>query len=118
MLRREPDAEAFRSALARELFLVEPRPGGWERVRASLAQPGRASRGRPRWLAWLLLTASLLATALLASAFAGAGGRPAGAAGAGQTVEAPPIVAVGGALLAIAAPLSQGETRRLLVRHP
>ena len=118
MLRREPDAEAFRSALARELFLVEPRPGGWERVRASLAQPGQAARGRPRWLAWLLLTASLLAAALLASAFVGTGaGRPAGA-GAGQTVVAPPIVAVGGALLAIAAPISLGETRRLLVRHP
>ncbi|TMC05142.1 MAG: hypothetical protein E6J41_23055 [Chloroflexi bacterium] len=39
-------------------------------------------------------------------------------AGPGQTVEAPPIVAVAGALLAIAAPISLGETRRMLVRHP
>jgi len=116
MLRREPDPEAFRSALARELFPVEPTPGGWERVRASLTRPRPAPRSRPRWIAWLLLAASLLAAGLLASAFVTADGRPAADLRA-QTVEAPPIVPVGGVLLAIATPLSLGEARRLLIRH-
>jgi hypothetical protein len=117
MLRREPDAEAFRSALARELFPVEPRPGGWERVRADLARARMAPRSRPRWMAWLLLAASLLAAVLLAGAFVTSSGSPAGPR-PGQAVEAPPIVPAGGALLAIATPISLGEARRLLVRQP
>lgn len=110
----EPDVEAFRSALARELASVSPRPGGWERVRGTLAHPQR--RTRPRWMSWLLLTAPLLAAGMLTGALAAAAGGPGGAP-AGRSVEAPPVVSLYGvALVAVAMPISLAEGRRLLAK--
>ena len=110
----EPDVEAFRSAIARELASVSPRPGGWERVRVSLSRP--ATRSRPRWLTWLLLTAPLLAGGMLTGALA-TSGQPTAAA-SGQAAEAPAAITVYAALVAVAAPISLVEARRLLVRLP
>jgi hypothetical protein len=114
MPRPEPDVEAFRSALTRELASVSPRPGGWERVRASLARP--VARSRPRWLTWLLLAAPLLAAGMLTGALARHGDF-APTPPPGQAVEAPPAIAVYGALVAVVAPVSLAEVRRLLVRQ-
>jgi hypothetical protein len=114
MSRPEPDVEAFRSALARELAGVSPRPGGWERVRASLARP--APRSRPRWITWLLLAMPLLAAGMLTGALASAGDARTGAP-AGQAVEAPAAISVYGALVAVATPISLAEVRRRLVER-
>ena len=113
MSRPEPDVEAFRSALARDLAGVSPRPGGWERVRASLARP--APRSRPRWITWLLLAMPLLAAGMLTGALASAGART--RAPAGQPVEAPAAISVYGALVAVATPISLVEVRRLLSKQ-
>jgi len=109
MSRPAPDVEAFRSALAREVARVSPRPGGWERVRASLARP--PSRRRPRWLDWLPLAAPLVAAGLVACALATAGLASTRAAAAGP-FAAPPILSVYGAMVAVAAPLSLADGRR------
>jgi hypothetical protein len=110
MLRREPDAEAFRSCLARELGDVSPRPGGWERVRSSLVVA--AGETRPRRAAWLLPALPLAALALCAGlvAVAATGGLATRTA-TDQPVEAP-IVSVCGVLVAIATPISLAEARR------
>jgi hypothetical protein len=110
MRRREPDVEAFRSALARELVAVAPRPGGWERVSEGLRRP--AGRRRPRRLAWLLLAAPLVAGALLAALAAAAGTTSARSAAPAQAVAAPPVVAVCAALAALTSPIASGEGRR------
>jgi hypothetical protein len=110
MLRREPDTGAFRSGLARELATVSPRPGGWERVRASLVTPAAAPRTRraARRLPAVPLVVVALFAGLAAVAVAGVlATRPA----PGQRVEAP-IVPVCGALAAIATPISLAEARR------
>jgi hypothetical protein len=113
MPRRAPDVEELRSALARELATVSPRPGGWERVRDSLARPRAGRRLR---LAWLLLAAPLVAAALLAGAVATAGA-PSTSSLSARAVEAPPIVAGCAALAAIATPISLAESRRTIVRR-
>jgi len=118
MPRRAPDVDAFRSALARELAPVTPRPGGWERVRDALERP-RA--GRSPWRALLLLVAAPLAAGTLMAGTLMAGGLAAAGAAAprslpGQAVEAP-VGAVCGALAAIAVPVTAGDIRRPSVRR-
>jgi hypothetical protein len=112
MPRRTPDVDAFRSALARELASVSPRPGGWERVRDALERP-RA--GRRPWRALLLLAAPLVAGTLMAGALAAAGAAPPRSM-PGQAVEAP-VAAVCGALAAISVPVTAGDIRRPSVRR-
>src|SRR5262252_9019033 len=113
MPRRAPDVDAFRSALARELASVEPRPGGWERVRDTLARrPG----ARPPWRVLLLLVAApLVAGPVLAGGLAAAGAAPPRYL-PGQAVEAP-VAAVCGALAAITVPVTVGDIRRQSVRR-
>src|SRR5215471_10988018 len=113
MPRRTPDADAFRSALARELASVSPRPGGWERVRAALARPRTAPR--PWRMLLLLVAAPLVAGPVLAGGLATAGAVPSRFL-PGQAVEAP-VAAVCGALAAITVPVTFGDIRRPSVRR-
>jgi len=115
MPRRTPDADAFRSALARELASVSPRPGGWERVRHALERP---PAGRRPWRVLLLLVAApLVAGTLMAGGLASAGAA-APRSLAGQAVEAPPVTAICAALAAITVPVTVGDIRRHPVRRP
>lgn len=113
MPRRTPDVDAFRSALARELASVTPRPGGWERVRDGLERP---PAGRTPWRMLLLLVAApLVAGTLMAGGLATAGAAPPRSL-PGQAVEAP-VAAVCGALAAITVPVTAGDIRRPSVRR-
>jgi hypothetical protein len=101
-------------ALARELASVSPRPGGWERVRDTLA---RLPAGRRPWRVLLLLAAApLVAGTLMAGGLASSGAAPPRSL-AGQAVEAPPLTAVCAALAAIAVPATAGDIRRPSVRR-
>ena len=114
MPRRAPDVDAFRTALARELASVSPRPGGWERVRHTLERP---PAGRRPWRVLLLLAvAPLVAGTLMAGGLATAGASASRALPA-QAVEGPPVTAVCAALAAIALPVTVGDIRRPSVRR-
>lgn len=113
MPRRTPDADAFRSALARELASVSPRLGGWERVRDTLARPPAARR--PWRVLLLLVAAPLVAGSALAGGLATAGVTPPRSL-PGQAVEAP-VAAVCGALAVITVPVTVGDIRRPSVRR-
>jgi hypothetical protein len=114
MPRRTPDADAFRSELARELASVSPRPGGWQRVRDALERP---RSGRRPWRLFLLLAAAAIAAGtLLAGGLANTGATPSRSL-PGQAVEAPPVAAVCAALAAITVPTAIGDVRRPTVRR-